>query len=93
MLGMLAKGARRDEAAILDKGSCGDGGMNTAAAIHKDISDETVVDWRGGDRTVRIQGKSKGGGVCGGRWARKRDRSRQERVPFSKPAASVRSGS
>ena len=35
--GMLCRGARRAAVAILAKGSCGDGGINTAAAIHKDI--------------------------------------------------------
>ena len=33
--GMLCRGARRLAVAILDSGLCGDGGMNTAAAIHK----------------------------------------------------------
>jgi hypothetical protein len=32
--GMLAKGARERLVDILVKGSCGEGGMNTVAAIH-----------------------------------------------------------
>lgn len=32
--GMLAKGARERLVDILEKGSCGEGGMNTVAAIH-----------------------------------------------------------
>jgi hypothetical protein len=32
--GMLAKGARERLVDILMKGSCGEGGMNTVAAIH-----------------------------------------------------------
>jgi hypothetical protein len=34
---MLARGTRRVVVAILVNGSCGDGVMNTAAAIHKDM--------------------------------------------------------
>jgi hypothetical protein len=32
--GMLAKGARERLVDILEKGSCGEGGMNTVVAIH-----------------------------------------------------------
>jgi hypothetical protein len=34
---MLARGTRRVVVAILENGSCGEGGTNTAAAIHKDM--------------------------------------------------------
>jgi hypothetical protein len=38
-LDRLAKGTRREEVAILANGSWGEGGMNTAAAIHKDAAE------------------------------------------------------
>ena len=47
-LDMLASGSRRVEAAILEKGSWGEGGMNTAAAIHKDTAGYILIiaGWR-----------------------------------------------
>lgn len=49
----LAKGIRREEVAMLEKGSCGEGGTNSAVAIHKDRSDQLEqkpegLEWRGG---------------------------------------------
>jgi hypothetical protein len=37
-LDRLASGTRREDVAILAKGSWGEGGINTAAAIHKDTA-------------------------------------------------------
>ena len=34
---MLARGARRVEVDMFEKWSCGEGGINTAAAIHKNM--------------------------------------------------------
>ena len=34
---MLARGARRVEVDMLEKWSCGEGGISTAAAIHKNM--------------------------------------------------------
>lgn len=46
-LARLAKGIRRDEVAILESGSCGEGGMNRAVAIHTRVL-KTVLcrNWR-----------------------------------------------
>ena len=63
--GMLCRGARRDAVAILNSGSCGDGGINTAAAIHKDIQLRAEVvaveDWTGLSREGEGEGEGEGG--------------------------------
>ncbi len=50
----LARGTRRETLAIFARGSWGEGGMNTAAAIHKDIPSLLAArpsdgrEWQGG---------------------------------------------
>ena len=70
---MLARGARLVAEAILDRGSCGESGMNTAAAIHKDI-----LPLRDLAEVVRVEA------VKGGVWSRiERDTTRA--IPATPP--------
>jgi hypothetical protein len=61
-LDMLASGSRREEVAILAKGSCGNGDTNTAAAMHKDIADCRLL-VAGGKVEVGVEQGWQGGGV------------------------------
>lgn len=53
---MLANGARRRLADMV-KGSCGEGGMNTAAAIHNDVLSDSCRD----DGILSLDGQGKEG--------------------------------
>lgn len=66
-LEMLARGTRREELAILARESCGESGLSTAAAIHKDILVASLPEAVGFVRGSRMAGREGYVGLLDGR--------------------------